>query len=361
MKTNLVSKGISLFAMAFLASSLTSCFGTIDPEQPKSNATLPEGFSMYAEADKDKMIVHFTEARVSGTITMKGNTDYLPVAYEKNISVTVSYGTDKYEPTQKVTATLDEPEGSYYSITIPFTAKLTGLADGEVYYFSINAAYGKSDSEEVAPIKFFTLPKGPVDLDLKSGNLWSSTNLGADYPEDAGDYYAWAELEVKKTNALYDWSNYKWCMGAFNELTKYCSSKYYGYESFVDNKTAIDLEDDAAAKELGGKWHIPSSNEWSEIKEQCGWESTIINGVRGWLVRSKSNPDDNKKVIFLPAAGYRDRGRTLDYNNFGYYWSSNCVPDGQWYYAYNMQLGYSSYQISTGARCFGESIRPVTE
>ena len=46
-----------------------------------------------------------------------------------------------------------------------------------------------------------------IDLELPSGTLWATTNIGADMPEAYGDYFAWGETAVKKT---YSWSNYKY-------------------------------------------------------------------------------------------------------------------------------------------------------
>ena len=45
-----------------------------------------------------------------------------------------------------------------------------------------------------------------VDLDLPSGTLWATCNVGASSPENHGDYFAWGETETKE---LFDWSTYK--------------------------------------------------------------------------------------------------------------------------------------------------------
>ena len=85
-----------------------------------------------------------------------------------------------------------------------------------------------------------------VDLGLPSGTMWATCNIGANYPEDYGDYYAWGETETKSN---YDWSTYKWCKGSEDTLTKYCTDNDYGT---VDNKTVLDPEDDAAHVKWGG-------------------------------------------------------------------------------------------------------------
>lgn len=44
-----------------------------------------------------------------------------------------------------------------------------------------------------------------VDLGLPSGTLWAACNVGANRPEEFGDYFAWGETAPKD---YYSWSNY---------------------------------------------------------------------------------------------------------------------------------------------------------
>ena len=37
-----------------------------------------------------------------------------------------------------------------------------------------------------------------IDLGLPSGTKWASCNVGANKPEEYGDYYAWGETTTKK-------------------------------------------------------------------------------------------------------------------------------------------------------------------
>ena len=100
-----------------------------------------------------------------------------------------------------------------------------------------------------------------VDLGLPSGILWATCNLGADTPEDFGDYFAWGETEPKE---LYDWKSYKY--GCFNheryELNKYCTDSVYGLNGFVDDLTLLELEDDVARACWGDGWRMPTIEEW---------------------------------------------------------------------------------------------------
>ena len=111
----------------------------------------------------------------------------------------------------------------------------------------------------------------PVAVDLGLSVKWAWFNLGASLPEEYGDYYAWGETEPYYSSldpltwkdgkeAGYYWLSYKWCMGSGDTMTKYCteSTYTYGYNGFTDGKTVLNLEDDAAHVNLGGKWRMPT-------------------------------------------------------------------------------------------------------
>jgi hypothetical protein len=209
-----------------------------------------------------------------------------------------------------------------------------------------------------------------VDLGLPSGLKWASFNLGATNPEEYGDYYAWGETEpyyelghAQSENPVwkpgkeagYDWSTYKWCMGSKNTLTKYCSNSSYGYNGFWDTKTVLDLEDDAAHVNLGSSWRMPTDAEFTELRENCTWEWTSMNGINGQKV---TGPNGNS--IFLPAAWYRAYSYPPGTGSSGQYWSSSLYTSHS---PYARNTGFSSGNVGRAGhdRCDGLSIRPVTE
>ena len=154
-----------------------------------------------------------------------------------------------------------------------------------------------------------------VDLGLPSGTLWADRNVGADSPEDYGDYFAWGETEPKST---YDWSTYKWCKGFTSKsLTKYCTNSSNGYNGFTDGKTSLDLSDDAATANMGSYWRMPTYAELQELKNKCNWKWITQNGVNGYKVTGP-----NKKSIFLPLKeeylGYWSNSIDEDYPHFAY-------------------------------------------
>lgn len=159
-----------------------------------------------------------------------------------------------------------------------------------------------------------------IDLGLSSGTLWATMNIGASTPEDYGDYFAWGETAPKDH---YDWSNYKWFNGSDHTLAKYCTDNDYDYNGFVDNKTELDPEDDAAYVNWGPSWRMPSYEQQDELREECIWTCTTRNGINGILA---TGPNGNS--IFLPAAGccYDDYGNPFACELWGYYWSRTLWP-----------------------------------
>ncbi len=210
-----------------------------------------------------------------------------------------------------------------------------------------------------------------VDLGLPSGLKWAACNLGAETPEDYGDYFTWGETEphYESFDPLvwkdihghkgYKWEDYKWCDGESTSpatsLTKYCTDSEHGLNGFVDNKTVLDLEDDAARVNLGGSWRMPTIEEWRELKLKCTWTWTTQNGVNGRLV---TGPNGNS--IFLPAAGWFINGSLIGQGTGGFYWSATLYHDDP-DLAYRFHFDEYGWLESTIDRAYGRPVRPVIE
>ena len=72
---------------------------------------------------------------------------------------------------------------------------------------------------------------------------------------------------------------------------------------------------------------MPTKAELYELRRNCTWEWTTLNGVYGYRV---TGPNGNS--IFLPAAGYCD-GTIVDFRgSYGLYWSSSLNSSSSGYY-----------------------------
>ena len=180
-------------------------------------------------------------------------------------------------------------------------------------------------------------------VDLGLSVKWATCNIGADKPEDYGDYFAWGEAETK------------------SEYTKE-NSATYGKDNFTFH--------DAAAENWGGSWRMPTKAECEELISNCTCTWTIIDGHKGCKLTSEKNSNS----IFLPAAGLRDEELFALADTMGNYWSSS--SDKSYFLHYKdkprveikngLAHGLAFFVddapgLDTSLRYGGSPIRPVTE
>lgn len=153
-----------------------------------------------------------------------------------------------------------------------------------------------------------------VNLGLSSGNLWAMTNIGAESPEQYGNYFAWAEINPK-TN--FTWNGYKWR----SENNKYNTDTTSVY---LSSKTIIDLEDDAANYNWGGAWRIPTREDYEELCSECDLYETTVNGVKGVGITGV-----NGNSIFIPYGGVIAEG-------------SESLLKGSYFYTFTSTMWYGN-------------------
>lgn len=177
-----------------------------------------------------------------------------------------------------------------------------------------------------------TVSAGAV-VDLGLSVYWCSCNVGAETPEEYGDYFAWGETKPK---------------------SKYTKETY----SYYDSNTAqyMDIGDDicgtefdAATVNLGSDWRMPTKDEFKELIDKCSFEWTQISGINGYKV---TGPNENS--IFLPAAGYIPFGGSC----LGYLTSTN--NSGYEFYSFYATSDYGPVTYSGQQKFYGYSLRPVT-
>lgn len=135
-------------------------------------------------------------------------------------------------------------------------------------------------------------------IDLGLSVLWADCNIGANTPEEYGDYYK------------------------LDEIPK--------------------------------EYEIPTIEQYKELINNCNWKWTIQNGVRGYKVISKKN--DNS--IFLPAAGHRYYNDACGKDNYGFYWSSSLNTNYK-DSAYYLYFGLNQVDYGSNYYHLGFSLRPI--
>ncbi len=205
--------------------------------------------------------------------------------------------------------------------------------------------------------------------------LFADRNVGAESPEDYGDYFQWGDTQVRYSdisayesyNGDYSFkeNNCIWHIGSSNTTgwTKYIptdKASYWSGNGDPDNLTTLEASDDVASVLWGGDWRMPDIEELQllidsdvEVEFVSNYNSTRVSGL---LITGKAS--FASAFVFLPAAGYLSDNKRTGAGNFGYY-SSRSLDAGNpkgTRYLY-IQDGY--WGDSSQNRYYGQSVRPV--
>ena len=208
-----------------------------------------------------------------------------------------------------------------------------------------------------------------VDLGLPSGTLWAATNVGAQNPADAGNYFAWGETRPK---ANYSWETYKWMTPGradWTQISKYTWEDgktegcwYVGGTCQADRKDKLDSGDDAATVNWGDEWQTPTKEQWTELlnNEHTTYEWTQQSASDGtlsygYLITSKQNG----KSIFIPASGYYNETSLASADYVFNYWSLELDHDDSSCAQIEANYASNSFVGSSRTRSHGLPVRPV--
>ena len=198
-------------------------------------------------------------------------------------------------------------------------------------------------------------------VDLGLSVKWSTCNLGATAPEKRGKFYAWGETKEKTSFGNGRYKHFK----PGRDYTQYESVlKYNNYKATDDHKTRLDSIDDAATSYLGKGYRIPSEEEWNELRWNCTFEKTFLNGVEGYLVRSRKRGFQNNSIFLPLAGGYSWRGY---FSDMSMYWSCNLSERLSYGFNENAQTFILEHPILGNLkvhempRSWGFPIRPVCD
>ncbi len=139
-----------------------------------------------------------------------------------------------------------------------------------------------------------------VDLGLESGNKWANINIGANSPEETGDWIAWGETT---SNTSYSTGSYLYCQN--NQ-----------YQNIGTNISATTY--DAAYMRWNLQWHMPTQDEMADLCNNCDWTYHTINGMKCYKVASRTNAN----YILLPIRGYMNN-TSVGGATTAYYWTGN--------------------------------------
>ena len=146
-----------------------------------------------------------------------------------------------------------------------------------------------------------------VDLGLPSGLLWATCNIGAESPEQFGNYYDWT------------------------------------------NNPVLEYWDDT--------WHTPTKADRDELVQYCTYSVETLNGVKGARYTGS-----NGQSIFFPFAGYYQEGNgPYKVGEGGQYWTITAYSNtAHWILATNNATQNDDNAYYWPLTYFGFPVRPVT-
>ena len=178
-----------------------------------------------------------------------------------------------------------------------------------------------------------------VDLGLTVN--WADMNLGAESPEESGDYFAWGELNSKTD---FTWDNYKW-----NDST----GSSYKSKDLGKNISKNELYD--PAYNFNNMMCLPTDEQWNELLTKCKLIDKTINNKK---VCEIIGPNGNS--IILPYAGYKTGTTLTKYNAHCCYDTANTYSTNTNMYNKTLNMENGNNRIAYSRKMLGKSIRPVS-
>ena len=202
---------------------------------------------------------------------------------------------------------------------------------------------------------------------MPSGTKWSSQNVGARKPSEAGLYFQWGDTvgytadqvgtgEGQKKFAS-DWSDYKWRLSGDSDSN-------VAFTKYTTPGATLELEDDAAHAHMGDEWHMPTPTQIQELIDNTTSAWTASDGISGTTFTSKK---DTSMSIFIPAAGYAYDGLVGVVGSEGDVFSSMLYTDdaryvqGLRFYFYKFPVSSSNSYIAHQKSYLGYSVRGVID
>lgn len=238
--------------------------------------------------------------------------------------------------------------------------------EAEYLAFKATSGYNKPnvsyvDDDIVVHYDPYVDPYAGHDYVEIGGIKWATMNVGANSVTDTGLYFQWADTQGYTASEVgsgdgkkyFGFEDYKWTNDDGITFTKYNST---------DGKTVLDSEDDAVTAAWGGKWRMPTDEDFAALSAAVTttWVTDYQgSGVNGILMTDKI---DSSKVLFFPAGGRCEEDNVTNISTSSHYWSSTTslsswINRAKYFSATSVGVSWT-YE---GARCYGRNVRGVVD
>lgn len=163
-----------------------------------------------------------------------------------------------------------------------------------------------------------------VDLDLPSGTIWATTNVGASAPTEKGDYYRWGRLMPYNTGYAANGGNTGFDQYNHNsEPTELATDhdvayqKYPSESSSLKGKYVMPNKDQAKELTIGGYVSVPELDVASSNNQPADYYKVV---------------SPSGKYIIMPVGGRKTSTTAFDNQAKASYWSkARTGTNGYWF------------------------------
>lgn len=258
-------------------------------------------------------------------------------------SIVIEYGGDKsFAENDSKTITVNAGDkGTLDKVTgerVCYVVVPLGVKANELTFRSAAKSQGKVVERKSPSDVVFqgaTIYNAFIPYFIKVGDQkWGYCNVGAFYPEDPGYYFAWGDTtgyrfdfpnNVYVPQHSFYWNNYSFIASYDDTVNppmmtfkKYVSYSEYAVGGNPDNKTTLDLKDDAAFQSWGGNWRMPTCSEFDKLAAT----DLKCSGAVGKYILF----DDYGLILSLTGFGYDNY--VTSYTTHACYWSSSKSKSG---------------------------------
>lgn len=163
------------------------------------------------------------------------------------------------------------------------------------------------------------------DLKLPSGTLWATKNIGADIFTDAGTHFMWGKADDGSSVETDFVLPSPYTADGENYVDKY--KKVISNDPNYYIKQYLDIIDDAARKNWGGAWRVPTREQWEELfTNTYHWQITI-NGVKVMRFRPTNAFSDPSASLYIPFVSIFGSNEIVDEGAYYHMSSINGTDD----------------------------------
>lgn len=222
---------------------------------------------------------------------------------------------------------------------------------------------------KIASGKFVDPESDHESVDLGLSVKWATMNVGASSPEDYGCYYQWAgtddvasiSIDLKWSNCPYHSKSTAMDTG-WKKYVQSSKASYWNGTGEPDDKTILDLDDDAAHVLWSGDWRMPTKAEWAELRDNCVWTWTddYCGTGKSGAIATSSKAGYTDRSVFFPAGGFRYSTYLNMAGEYCDYWSSSLDSTPNDAYSVNISEEHGLL-VGFSYRYRGYTVRAVTK